>query len=86
MKYVFGAVSAVLVYEILREALARNLRTNTPPILRRELANRSPAAGLLAPVLGTVAVSEAAGVIVEQTLLDTLPTLIGRKRAPGIDQ
>lgn len=86
MRYALGAVTALLVYEVLREALARNLRVNTPLILRRELANRSPAAGLLAPVLGTVAVSEAAGVIVEQAFLDTAPTLIGRKRAPGINQ
>lgn len=81
MKIALATLGAFVLYELLRDALARNARANTPAILRQELANRNPAAGLLAPALGTVAISNAAGTIVEQTILDTLPTLVGRRRA-----
>ena len=36
-----AALGALILYELLRDKLARSIRDNTPVILRRELANRA---------------------------------------------
>lgn len=72
-----AVVGGWLAYEALRAGIAASVRRQTPVILRRELATRSPAAGILGPVLGTDAVSEVIGAIAQQSILDTLPTVIG---------
>lgn len=75
----FAAAVAWLAYEALREALARNVRRNVPAYFRAEFERLDPSVGLLAPVLGTETVSRVVARVAEQTTLDTLPTLIGRK-------
>lgn len=83
MNYTKPAVIAVavvggwLLYEAVRAHVARRVRANTPPILQAEIARQSRAAGILGPLLGTPVVAEAVGAIAEQTVLDTLPTVIG---------
>jgi hypothetical protein len=72
-----GVVAAWLGYEALRAFVARRVRANTPPILQAEIARQSRAAGILGPVLGTPVVAEVVGAVAEQTILDTLPTIIG---------
>ena len=68
------------LYELLRENIARSVRLNIPEVFSRELANRNEFIGLAGPLLGTPAVSEAVGAVAEQTVLDNLPTLFGRRR------
>lgn len=83
-----GIVAGWLAYEALRAFVAKRVRANTPPILQAEIARQSRAAGILGPVLGTPVVAEAVGAIAEQTILDTLPTIIGPREysIPGVQR
>lgn len=81
LAYALAAIGAFLLYESLRERVASATRTVVPPIFREQFAGRDPSLGLAAPVLGTDYVSRVVGRVAEQAILDSLPTLIGRKRA-----
>lgn len=74
-----SVITAWLAYEWLRVRVADAARRTTPRVVREKLDTRAPALALLAPLLGTVAVSEATGVLAEEIVLQTLPTLIGPK-------
>lgn len=80
MNYLIAAAVGVGLYEMLRENIARSVRTNIPIVFERELAGRSEFIGLAGPLLGTPAVARAVGAVAEQTVLDNLPTVFGRTR------
>ncbi len=80
MKTLLVIAVGIGVYEMLRENVARSVRTNIPVVFQRELANRSEFIGLAGPLLGTPAVAAAVGAVAEQTVLDNLPTVFGRRQ------
>ena len=80
MKTLLVIAAGIGVYEMLRENVARSVRTNIPVVFQRELANRSEFVGLAGPLLGTPAVAAAVGAVAEQTVLDNLPTVFGRRQ------
>lgn len=81
-KVIGGSLLALLAYELIRESLAREVRAVTPEIFERELrsATFDPEGGL-SPLLGTPRISRAVAMIAEQTVLNSLPTIIGRRKA-----
>ena len=80
MKTLLYIAVGIGVYEMLRENVARSVRTNIPVVFQRELAGRSEFIGLAGPLLGTPAVAAAVGAVAEQTVLDNLPTVFGRRQ------
>lgn len=80
MKFLLYGLGALVVYEALRDSVAKSVRRNVPVVFEAELRSRSEYAGLLGPLLGTPAVALAIGAVAEQTVLDQLPTVVGRKR------
>jgi hypothetical protein len=80
MKLVLYGLAGLVLYEVLRENVAKSVRRNVPIVFEAELRGRSEYAGLLGPLLGTPAVALAIGAVAEQTVLDQLPTVVGRKR------
>lgn len=75
-----GAVAALLAYEALRVSIANATRKQVPVFVRSKMP-RTPAFQILAPLLGTEAVSETTGELARAIVLDSLPTVIG-PRAP----
>lgn len=86
---VLAVLGGVAVYELLRAGVGSSVRRRTPEILRREIAAQGPAFGILGPALGTNAVAEVVGAIAQQSIYDTLPTIVGPRayeplgRVPG---